>query len=153
MTDDTTKAVLRKLLQDHVGESNAITQQQLADATGTNPSTLRSELRRLREERRIPIANQRQGYYVIGDRDELQAFIGHINEEIESKKRTIEHTLEAFEEFDGDDELPDDTEGGCERCGQPIKGDPFLWYSAELCRECYDAKPPSENEFREWVSA
>ncbi len=95
-----TKQVLRKLLQDHVGEQHAITQSKLAEATGTNPSTLRSELRRLREERQIPIANLRDGYFVIKDKDELSEFVGHVNSEIQSKRNTIEHTLEAFESFD-----------------------------------------------------
>lgn len=97
-----TKTVLRKLLQDHVGESNAVTQKQLSKATGVNTSTLRSEIRRLREERNIPIGNLRDGYYVIADKAELSNFIGHKNEEIQSKRKTIEDTLEAFEEFDAD---------------------------------------------------
>jgi biotin operon repressor len=95
-------------MQDHVGESNAITQAQLADALGMNKSTLRSELRRLREERQIPIANMRNGYYLIRDKEELQEFVGHINSEIESKKQTIKHTTEAFAEFDHESmELPE----------------------------------------------
>jgi len=141
MTD--TKAVLRKLLSDHVGEHNAITQSQLADATGINPSTLRSELRRLREERNIPIANQRQGYYVIADREELEEYIGHINEEIASKKRTIEHTLEAYETFDRDDmdinPRPQEPTTACEECGTEVPDDDvMLWKSRELCREHWE---------------
>jgi DNA-binding transcriptional regulator YhcF (GntR family) len=151
MSDTDTKAVLRKLLQDHVGESNAITQSQLAGATGVNPSTLRSELRRLREERHIPIANQREGYYVIGDREELQDYIGHINREIESKRQTIKHTLAAFEEFDRDDELDAEDGDGCERCGARIDGDPYKWFSVDLCQQCYQDKPPSSDDFDEWV--
>jgi len=114
MTDQT-KQVLKTLMQDHVGESNAVTQAQLAENTGLNTSTLRSELRRLREERQIPIANLRDGYFIIADREELSDFVGHINSEIESKRNTIEHTLKAFEEFDGDvtveiDDSDDDPE-------------------------------------------
>jgi hypothetical protein len=41
----------------------------------------------------------------------------------------------------------------CERCGAGIEGDPYLWFSVELCRDCYDAKPPSEEAFRDWVEA
>jgi len=40
----------------------------------------------------------------------------------------------------------------CERCGASIQGDPFLWYSAELCRECYDDKPPSREAFEVWLN-
>jgi len=151
MTD--TKAVLRKLLSDHVGESNAITQQQLSEATGVNTSTLRSELRRLREERRIPIANQRDGYYIIQSKEELQDYIGHINQEIQSKKNTIEHTTEAFAEFDREEAKPEPVDGDCEKCGGTIKGDPWEWYSIELCRECYDERPQRETPFKEWVNA
>lgn len=95
-----TKKVLRTLLQEHVGQNNAVTQNQLAEATNLNTSTLRSELRRLREERNIPIANLRDGYFIVATKSELQEYIGHINEEIQSKKNTIEHTLDAWEEFD-----------------------------------------------------
>lgn len=141
MTD--TKAVLRKLLSDHVGEHNAITQSQLADATGINPSTLRSELRRLREERNIPIANQRQGYYVIADREELEAFVAHINQEIQSKKDTIEHTLEAYETFDRDDvdihPRPQEPSAECAECGTALaEDDVMLWKSRELCHDHWE---------------
>jgi len=145
-TGTDTKAVLRKLLSDHVGENNAVTQKQLSKATGVNPSTLRSELRRLREERQIPIANQRQGYYIIRDREELQDYVGHINEEIQSKRRTIEHTLDAFEDFDpGDVDVSDPTENDnpevveqtypCAECGEEIpRDDVMYWESRPLCR-------------------
>lgn len=101
--DDTTQAVLRALLSDHVGQENAVTQSQLAEATGINPSTLRSELRRLRDEREIPIGNLREGYFVIANEEEKREFVGHINSEIQSKRRTIEATVEAFGDFDPDD--------------------------------------------------
>lgn len=117
--------VLKKLLEDHVGRQNAITQSQLGEALGLNRSTLRSELRRLREERKIPIGNLRDGYFIIRDREELQEYIGHINSEIQSKKNTIEHTLQAFDEFDAEIEA----DGGheileqsfpCAKCGKSV---------------------------------
>jgi len=143
MTDTDTKAVLRKLLSDHVGEHNAITQSQLADATGINPSTLRSELRRLREERNIPIANQRQGYYVIADREEFEDYIGHINEEIASKKRTIEYTKEAYETFDPDEvdftPRPEEPTTPCDECGTEVPEDDVMeWKSRELCHDHWE---------------
>lgn len=153
MRDSDTKAVLRKLLQDHVGRQNAVTQSQLAAALNENPSTLRSELRRLREERGIPIGNMRDGYYVIADREELQEYVGHINSEIESKKRTIKHTLDAFEEFDRDGELGEDDDiETCERCGARIDGDPYEWFSVEICADCYDEKPGTKSRMTEWVN-
>lgn len=147
MSDDTdTKAVLRKLLSDHVGEKNGITQNQLSEATGINTSTLRSILRRLREERNIPIGNIRNGYYIIEDREELQEFIAHKNREIESNRQTIEDTLTAFEDFDADDvDVSDPTEDEnpevieqtypCAECGEEIpRDDVMYWESDPLCR-------------------
>jgi DNA-binding Lrp family transcriptional regulator len=149
MTDDTTKQVLRKLMQDHVGRENAITQSQLADALGINPSTLRSELRRLREERQIPIGNLRDGYYIIGDREELQEYVGHINSEIESKRRTIEHTVEAFAEFDA--KLPEEATQDvqeqtypCSDCGTDTSKTDCYWLkdgehagTGPYCKRCF----------------
>ena len=152
--DETTQAVLRTLLEDHVGRENAVTQQQLAEATGVNPSTLRSELRRLRDERELPIGNLRDGYFVIASEKEKRKFIGHINSEIESKKRTIEATAEAFEAFDPDDievPAPDDSDDpqeptydcsreGCDRdvpkadARWPKSGD---YEDQVVCRQCY----------------
>jgi len=106
MTD--TQELLEHLLERHTGPENAITQGKLANRLEMNTSTLRSELRRLREERNIPIANQRNGYYILEDKEELRDYISHINQEIESKRKTIEHTLEAFEDFDG--EIPSGNE-------------------------------------------
>jgi len=144
-----TKKVLRTLLQDHVGQSNAVTQAQLAEATDLNPSTLRSELRRLREERNIPIANLRDGYFVVSDKTELQEYIGHINEEIQSKKNTIEHTLEAWQEFDQDnidvDPEPEVVENTyeCRKCDREMARDRTRWpkqgayENKPLCLFCY----------------
>lgn len=142
-----TQEVLRTLLTDHVGRENAVTQQQLAEATGVNPSTLRSELRRLREQRGIPIGNLRDGYYVISDREELQAFVGYLNKEIDSKKRTIEHTLEAFEAFDREALADGGVEAAvptyeCRDCGAAVARDEAKYPKSmdadgPLCDRCY----------------
>jgi DNA-binding transcriptional ArsR family regulator len=147
MTD--TKAVLRKLLTDHVGQDNAITQSQLSEATGVTPSTLRSELRRLRQERNIPIANQRDGYYVIATDDELSDYVGHINSEIQSKRQTIEHTLEAFEAFDPEDAVvtPGDD-------GQQEPQEPTYSCSVEGCDRDFpksDARWPKQGKYEDQV--
>jgi hypothetical protein len=118
--------LLEHLLENHTGQHNAITQSKLAKKMDMNTSTLRSELRRLREERNIPIGNMRDGYFLIQDREELQDFVGHVNSEIQSKKNTIEHTLEAFESFDGDVSDVEDTAEtigktyDCAKCGSDI---------------------------------
>lgn len=115
-----------------MGQHNAVTQKKLATAVGVNRSTLRSELRRLREERQIPIANQRDGYYIIQSKQELQDYIGHINQEIESKKKTIEHTIEAYEDFDG--EIPEESTQdvqeqtyNCNKCGNETSKADCYW--------------------------
>jgi hypothetical protein len=159
MTDNTTQNVLEHLVERHVGRENAVTQKKLAKSLDINESTLRSELRRLREQRDLPIGNLRDGYFVIGDREELSAFVGHINKEIESKRRTIEHTLAAFDNADFTQQTGGEssdtlvTDGpACEKCGGPIDGDPCYWYDRELCRDCYDAKPASSDEFERWIA-
>jgi len=141
---DTTKQVLRTLLQDHVGEQNAVTQKQLATATGLNPSTLRSELRRLREERNIPIANLRNGYFVIQEKEELSEYIGHINSEIQAKRDTIEHTLEAWDDFDQSEikvepesEVVEQTYP-CVECGtETPKSDVYYPENEPMCKTCH----------------
>lgn len=143
MSDTDTKAVVRKLLEDHQGKHNAITQQQLADATGVTPSTLRSELRRLREERGIPIGNLRDGYFIIQSKAELQEYIGHINREIDSKRQTIKHTTEAWESFDGDTTPDTDEEAPtveCDNCGDSVTQAERRYpegHDDPVCKSCY----------------
>lgn len=147
------KAVLRKLMQDHVGESNAITQKQLALAVGMNTSSLRSEIRRLREQKELPIANKRNGYYVIRDKEELQDYVAHINSEIESKRQTLDHTTTAFAEFDHDsmsipekpEQEPQEPTYDCAKCeGEVVKSD-AKWPKSgpyedqTVCHSCYGA--------------
>ena len=143
-----TKKVLEKLLEDHVGRHNAITQSQLSDALGMNTSTLRSELRRLREERNIPIGNLRDGYYIISTKEELQEFVGHKNKEIQSKRRTIEYTLEAYEQnadriaSDGGQQIIEETYT-CAICESDVSKNKARWpkggkYDGEvLCMSDY----------------
>jgi len=143
MSDTDTKAVLRKLLTDHVGKENAITQSQLKDALDMRESTLRSEISRIREEREIPLANLRDGYYVVADREELQEYVAHINGIIDSKRKTIADTKEAFETFDSDDvditPRPQEPTEACDECGTEIPEDEvMLWKSRPLCREHWE---------------
>lgn len=148
---DKTKKVLRHLLQDHKGQRNAITQGKLAKKMDMDVSTLRSELRRLREERDIPIGNLRDGYFVIQSKDELEDQISHINREIQSKRERIEDTLEAFEQFDGEnidvegetDSEPKQPTYECAKCDSevpreharhPRQGE---YEDQVLCKSCY----------------
>jgi len=149
MTD--TKQLLEHLIQEHTGKHNAITQSKLAKTIEMNPSTLRSEMRRLREERNIPIGNIRSGYYIIATKDELQEFVAHKNKEIESNKKTIEDTLEAFDEFDGEIDTQDDGSDSeveeptyeCSKCGTDMTRDDTRWPKSgkyedqTVCARCY----------------
>jgi formylmethanofuran dehydrogenase subunit E len=130
-----TKTILRTLLSDHQGEHNSITQAQLSEATGINTSTLRSEISRLREERNIPIANKRNGYYIINSKAELEDFVAHKNQEIESKRKTIEDTLEAFNSFDPESIKVEPESNTVEQTYE--------------CFNCEDTMPESEKRYAE----
>lgn len=139
-----TKKVLRKLLQDHVGKHNGITQSKLANALDMNTSSLRSELRRLREEQNIPIGNLRSGYFVIQDKDELSEYVAHINGEIQSKRDTIEYTLEAWEGFDQEEiEVEPESEVieqtyPCSECGEETpKSEVYYPDDEPMCKTCH----------------
>jgi len=136
MTNDTTQKVLETLIEDHKGQGNGISANNLADAVNENTSTVRSEIRRLREQRNIPIGNLRNGYFLIVSEDGFRDYIGHINDEIQSKRDTIEHTKEAWESYDGDleadsddDDTPDVREPTyeCAKCGKDVARDDARW--------------------------
>jgi len=131
---DTTQAVLEKLISDHVGQEHGISAAKLADAVGENTSTVRSEIRRLREQRQIPIGNLRDGYFLIDTKADLSTFVAHVNSEIESKRATIQHTHEAWESYDGElstdgDDSPDVVEQTyeCAKCGTSVPRSSAKW--------------------------
>jgi len=156
-TDPDTLDVLKTILvDDHVGEDNAITSDALAAAVGersshdTNPA-VRDAVRDLLFDRGVPVASCNDGYYIPRNPDDIDAEVESIRDRIgELNKRKLAFEA-AAEGWDFDARGPDPDEGDCEKCGGPIQGDPFLWFSVELCRECYDRKPPGEQRFKEWV--
>jgi len=158
-TDPDTLEVLETILvDDHVGEDNAITSDALAEAVAeqdshdTNPS-IRDAIRDLLFDRGVPVASCNAGYYIPVDESDIDAEVESIRDrigELNKRKLAFEAAAEGWD-FDDPDSDSDPDEGDCEKCGGPIQGDPFLWFSVELCRECYDAKPPGEQRFREWV--
>jgi len=151
MTDDT-KQIIQKLLQDHVGEGNGITQAQLKDALGLSETAVRDEIAALRERDEPPcIGNFGNGYFVIASEDSLQDFIAQQNREIQTRRERIEHVHSAFTDFDGEvaTDEPDDSQEvqeptyECRYCGKDVaKSDVRRpkageWDGKVLCKQHY----------------
>lgn len=180
---DTLNVLESVLRDSHVGERNAVTSDELAtaldesDAHDTNPS-IRDAVRQLVNHRQVPVCSSTQGYWIPKDADGIDDEIESIRDRIGALNERIINLRTARDEFDfgevavaetdddgqaetvtGTDtdteETPttDDTEGGCAKCGGRILGDPWKWYSYDLCRDCYDDKPPSSDEFHEWIES
>jgi len=179
-TLDVLESVLR---DSHVGEQNAVTSDELAtaldesDTHDTNPS-IRDAVRQLVNDRQVPVCSSTQGYWIpeaaAGIDEEIDSIrdrIGALNERIINLRAARDGF--DFDEVtvagDGDDDeqtettvdsdadteettVPDD-EDDCAKCGGRILGDPWQWYSHDLCRDCYDDKPPSSDEFHEWIES
>jgi len=181
--DPDTLDVLEAVLRDsHVGEQNAVTSDELAtaldesDEHDTNPS-IRDAVRQLVNDRQVPVCSSTRGYWIPKDADGIDEEIESIRDRIGALNTRIINLRAARDGFnfdevtvaeDGDDEqtettadsdtdteeatVPDD-EGDCAKCGGPILGSPWKWYSHDLCRDCYDRKPPSSDEFHEWIES
>jgi hypothetical protein len=181
--DPDTLDVLESVLRDsHVGEESAVTSDELATALDeseehdTNPS-IRDAVRQLVNDRQVPVCSSTQGYWIPEDANGIDDEIESIRDRIGALNERIINLRTARDEFDfdetavaedGDEQtgttadsdsgteettVPDDDEGGCAKCGGPIPGDPWQWYSHDLCRDCYDRKPPSTEEFHEWIES
>lgn len=169
--DPDTLDVLESVLRDsHVGEQNAVTSDELAtaldesDRHDTNPS-IRDAVRQLVNDRQVPVCSSTQGYWVPESADGIDEEIESIRDRIGALNERIINLRAARDEFDfseatvvedSDDENGTEIPvngGDCEKCGGEILGDPWEWYSHDLCQDCYDAKPPSSDEFHEWVEA
>jgi len=177
---DTLDVLASVLRSNHVGEQNAVTSDELAvalnesDAHDTNPS-IRDAVRQLVNDRQIPVCSSTRGYWIPQDAGEIDEEIESIRDRIGALNTRIINLRAARDEFEfrgvevsGDDDdqtetaadsdtdteetpTPDDTGGDCAKCGGRILGDPWMWYDYELCRDCYDRKPPSTEEFHEWI--
>jgi len=148
-----TKAVLRKLLADHVGHSNAITQSQLLEATGVqSDSTLRTIIEELRDERNIPICNYRdgKGYFVAANEEEFRQQIGKLNKRKQTTVRRIESIRDAWNAYDPDDiEIEPETEVQeqtypCSDCGNVTPKSNCYWPkdgehagTGPYCQSCF----------------
>jgi hypothetical protein len=167
--DPDTLDVLESVLRDsHIGEQNAVTSDELAtaldesDAHDTNPS-IRDAVRQLVNDRQVPVCSSTRGYWIPEDATGIDEEIESIRDRIGALNERIINLRTARDEFDfagaavaegSDDENGAErpvNEGDCEKCGGRIAGDPWLWHSRELCRDCYDNKPASGDEFHDWI--
>jgi len=152
----TQQAVLQKLLQDHVGRDNSITQAQLSDALGISASKVRDEIAALRERETLPIGNiGKSGYFIIDTKDELSDYIAQQNREIQTRRERIEHVHSAFADFDGE-VATDEPDGSqevqeptyeCRYCGKDVaKSDVRRPKAGE-----WDGKVLCKNDYGRWL--
>jgi len=153
VTDDQLDQI-EAYLREHATD-RAVTTDELADAVDiedahdTNP-TVRQAVQYLLFDGRLCVDGTSQGYRVVTSEARREAAIDSLRDQIGTLNRRVQALKDA--PLDGDDE---ETPAGptCEKCGGGIDGDPWFWYSTALCRACYDDRPPSEGDFREWVEA
>jgi len=160
MTDldgDALDALQTHLEANAVGRDNAIVSDDLADvideqdAHDTNPS-VREACRALLAERGVPVQGGPTGFYIVQPGAEAEAAIESIREQIgalNTRKIHLEDALESYDYTTDDaDPTPDTT---CEACGGAIAGDPWLWFSYELCHDCHEAAPGMSGPTDEFV--
>jgi len=139
-----------------VGRDNAVVSDVLADAIDehdshdTNP-TVREAVKALLYEREVPVASGPTGYYLPASPDEREREVESIRQQIgqlNARKIAFEQAAEGYSLVDDDDPAPENT---CERCGATIDGDPWVWFSYELCKRCHDDAPGLSDATDEWV--
>jgi hypothetical protein len=127
---------------------------ELASSHDTNPK-VRAVIKYLVMSGRVCVDGENYaGYRIPVTEDGRQEVIDSFRDDIGELNRRIQALKDArlaHEVDDSDTRPPDADEGDCEKCGGEILGDPWEWFSHDLCRECYDRKPPSSDEFHEWI--
>lgn len=89
---------VREALEEYaVGRSNALPGSTLADTVPLKATTVRDIIAELRDDPRgPPLGNCADGYYVISDPGELEAYIESVRDEIATKKERLETNVESF---------------------------------------------------------
>jgi len=149
------KKVLAKLVQDHIGRSNAISHGNLAEALGVSKSTVADLVQDLRDSQEIPLGTAKganSGTFVIADKEELQDQIGRWNQEKQRIVSRIENTTEAFAEFDHNENVEVEEEPqvveqtydcSVEGCNNSMTRDNTFWpkdgdlEGQTVCKSCY----------------
>jgi hypothetical protein len=92
------RARVRAALERHaVGRDKALPGSRLAEGTPVKPTTVRDIISELRDDPTgPPIGNCADGYFVIADRDELEAHIEGVKDEIQTKEDRLQATVRAF---------------------------------------------------------
>jgi len=101
---------------------------------------------------RLAVDGSGNGYTVATTEDQRADAIQSLRDHIGTLNRRVQGLKDArlaHECDDDDDETPD--AGDCAKCGGAIAGAAWVWYSYDLCQECYDNKPASSDKFHEWI--
>jgi len=94
--DDDRKTVLNVLLADARGYDNRVSAKDLAARTTVSASTVRDIVTELRVEFGVPVASLGNGYFVIGDADELERVLQSYRDEIATKRERMTEITAAF---------------------------------------------------------
>jgi len=94
--DDDRKTVLNVLLADARGYDNRVSAKDLAARTTVSASTVRDIVTELRVEFGVPVASLGNGYFVIGDADELERVLQSYRDEIATKRERMAEITAAF---------------------------------------------------------
>jgi len=138
---------------------DTVTTGEIADAVDlqsdhdTNPP-VREVVQYLVLSGRLAVDGSGNGYVVATTEDQRADAIQSIRDHIATLNKRVQSLKDAnlaheCDSDDGDADTPD--AGDCAKCGGTIAGDPWEWYSYDLCRDCYDNKPASSDQFEEWV--
>lgn len=148
------REVLEKLLEDHVGEENAVSHAQLSESLAVSKSTVADLVQEIRDDTDMPALGTNKGgnsgTYVISSKEELKDQLGIWNREKQRIKDRIENTLKSYDEWDG--ELPE-TEANdiieptyeCAEpdCDREMPKDERRYpegYDQPICKHCYGDK-------------
>jgi len=156
ITDEHMKAALEYLETNAVGWDNRVTSDeidevlQFNDSHDTNPS-VRKVIQQLRSDPwNVPVHGNGSGYCILGP-DELDDAEEHIRGQIGSLNELLIDLRQSHEAYEYGSDTTPEPPGECDKCDGAIDGDPYYWYSRELCYDCYQNKPATESDFKEWV--
>lgn len=91
------RAVHRALLAGHVGRERAISGAGLADAVPVAETTVRDVIAELRDDPAgPPIDSCADGYFVIADAGELDAYVEGVKDEIATKRERLQANVKSF---------------------------------------------------------
>jgi len=97
----------------------------------------------------VPVASGPTGYYLAVTETDRKREVESIRDKIgqlNARKIAFERAGEGYTVASNADD--GDT---CEHCGDPVAGDPYLWFSAELCADCHDVAPATVGAFKDWM--